>query len=204
MLNPAVLKPLWKSQTSKWQGLSEKHLNEIISITEEVTLKIFHRVSQQCALPARAASKLEGEILEFSRKSKQQALSALHVLCHKNANMALQTTNPDFQKRVRESQQCRFKQAIQRYSLGMPALDFIKQKDTNAPSAGLTAAAKEWAIVDIGSMGMLFNEMHPNGERAQNTEDEIHDILRAYYDVRSFKPPHVRIHTNIQPIDLYS
>lgn len=57
-------------------------------------------------------------------------------------------------------------------------------------AGGALKGCEKMAIVDEAHVQDLFNELHPNGARAQNVEDEIHDLLKAYYEVcLSFTSP---------------
>lgn len=183
MLNPAVLKPLWNTQTCKWQGFGDKHLEAIATVAESVALKIFHRVAKQYALPAHAVSKLESQILDRSRNSRSEATIALQKICQKNSMMAMQTNNDAFPTKLRLSRQERFISAMKRYRTIVPPINLLTQAEAAAVSPALSAACNDWVIVDATRLDILFNEVHPNGTRSQNTEDDIHDILKAYYDV---------------------
>lgn len=39
-------------------------------------------------------------------------------------------------------------------------------------------------IIKLEQLPLLFDQLHPHG-RSQNVEDDVHDILKAYYDVRN-------------------
>lgn len=39
----------------------------------------------------------------------------------------------------------------------------------------------DWVVIDGHRLEQLFDEVHPRATR--NTEDEIHDLLKAYYEV---------------------
>jgi hypothetical protein len=143
----------------------------------------------------RASSKIHDKILDFSKESESYIMEQLKTLCEKNATMALQTTNPDFINGVRAARLKRFQAALMRFRQSNSPRWHMAQLSTiqGFDSKGLQLAqtiTDEWAIIDGKNIESgataLFDEMHPNGKRSQNTEDEIHDILKAYYDVRPF------------------
>jgi len=183
MLNPAVLKPLWRAQTIKWEELGEKHLDTIVSMTKEVALKLFNMTSIKFGLTAGAKEKLETAILAFEETERKATMAKLHEECVRNNTMALQTTNPMFLATVSEARLQRFRQALARYQRVHPPKGFIAQTFGDVES---TIDYNTWAILDGSLTGIeaLFNEIHHHGSRSLNIEDEIHDILKAYYEVR--------------------
>ena len=188
MLNPAVLKPLWAKQTKKWREIAEDHLNTIISLATAVALRIFEYASNSVAITERAKSKLVGIITSFAETDKAKYMQQLHDLCHRNATMALQTVDPAYGVKIRAAQQQRFSFALGRFHVSHPPKNTLAQLLPGEGRAVLdTADATEvyrhWIIVHESHSTELFNEIHPHGARSQNIEDEIHDILRAYYDV---------------------
>lgn len=175
-------------QTSKWQQLGEAHLIKIIEITKSFAHNIFDHVAASQALPERAKRALKAIIDAFSETAKAESLIALRTLCKRHATKPLYTSDPKYLLNVRESQRLRFFQAIDRYTILYPSLNFIKEAES-APSPQITEASNGWAVVDLAHLDSLFDQIHPNGARTQNTQDEVHDILKAYYDVRSHLPP---------------
>jgi hypothetical protein len=184
MLNPAVLKPLWRKQTSKWRELSESHLNEIISLTTDVATNIFQDICNRVEIPAKTETELAHAITSFADQSTKLVMLQLDDLCKARANMALQTTDPRFLERVREARMLRFKAALERYKQSSPSGNhFPHAKDqANQVFSFNPEANQQLVVVDSNSIELLFNEMHPYGTRTQNTEDEIHDLLKAYYE----------------------
>lgn len=190
MLNPAVLRPLWRKQTSKWQDLSQKHLEQLVSLTTNVALKLFHQACLDVGTTDRVKNGLEVELLSFAESSRREVMNKLAQMIEKNQTMALQTHNPLFLLKVRESQAARFTAAIDRYRRACPPIGFLAGlvNEGGAPNVAIKEEGyADWAIVNKGHLEALFNELHPSGERKQNVEDEVHDLLKAYYDV-SFSP----------------
>jgi HD superfamily phosphohydrolase len=191
MLNPAVLKPLWRKQTSKWRELGEHHLNKIISLTADVATKIFEDICDRAEIPTKTKMTLADAITEFSEQSKKLVMLQLDDLCKARANMALQTTDPKFLERVREARMLRFKAALERYKKSSPAGNYVLQTKDQANQALSfdPEVNQQCMIVNSNSIELLFNEMHPYGTRTQNTEDEIHDLLKAYYEASPLPLP---------------
>jgi hypothetical protein len=191
MLNPAVLKPLWVKQTSKWQLLGEEHLKSLVGKTTDIAIRILSEATKDIDLTERTRQKLEKKISEDGARARINVLDQLEALYHKNTTQPLQTNNPKFEKNVNASRSKRFKGALERYRNANPASLFLGQLATREAMGGTDAEIYErWTIVDDDFATKLFNEIHPYGERAQNTQDEIHDLLKAYYDVR---PPSLRL-----------
>jgi hypothetical protein len=190
MLNPAVLKPLWVKQTSRWYAHGEAHLKELVSQTTDVAIKIFSEVTKVIEMSERTRHKLERVITGAGSQAREKVLIQLRDLCHQNATLALQTNNPQFEQRVNAARALRFRGALERYRKANPPDIFLAQLlsqgqgQSSAYNVPLNFNVNEqWAIVDSSSITKLFDEIHPYGERAQNTQDEIHDLLKAYYDV---------------------
>ena len=191
MLNPAVLKPLWVKQTSKWLSLGEDHLKDIVARTTDVAVRTFWVATQDIDITERTKLKLEQVISDFGAQERTRVLNQLHELCHKNATQALHTNDKHFGHNVNEARAKRFKGALERYRKANPPTLFLSRllsHDTPSFGAGPSFAAgpevyDRWTIVDDDYITKLFNEIHPYGEREQNTQEEIHDLLKAYYDV---------------------
>ncbi|TVY46890.1 Dynamin-A [Lachnellula occidentalis] len=184
MLNPAVLKPLLRKQTSKWQALGQEYLERLVTMTTNVALKIFEEACNNAGTTERTRAGLQERLLTLAEDSRKEVLQKLRSLCEKNANMALQTDTDDFLRKVRQAQMMRFINALQRYKTSNPSSNFVRSlnKDGSALATG-PESYENWAVVDEKSIGSLFNEIHYAGDRRENVEDEIHDLLKAYYEL---------------------
>lgn len=184
MLNPAVLKPLLRKQTSKWQSLGEDYLERLVTMTTNVSLKIFEKACLDAGTTERTKTGLQERLFAFSEDSRKEVLRKMHLLCEKNANMALQTDTDDFLGKVRQAQMMRFINALQRYKTSNPSAAFVRSLTTGGPALAAGPESYEnWAVVDEKSIGSLFNEIHYAGDGRENVEDEMHDLLRAYYEL---------------------
>lgn len=186
MLNPSVLRPLYRDQTAPWQKLAEKHLDQIITTTTDVSLELFNIAAENEGMTKSARQSFEAIIAKFEADKRKEATRELHLQCYRNANMALQTTDPKFLEAVHKARDMRFLQALTRYRLENPLLSDATTQIHNALSASAMASGAvvpEFIVITSDKITTLFNQLHPQG-RSQNIEDEIHDILRAYYEVR--------------------
>ncbi|TVY40800.1 Dynamin-A [Lachnellula subtilissima] len=184
MLNPAVLKPLLRKQTSKWQALGEEYLERLVTMTTDVSLKIFEKACMNVGTTERTRAGLQERLLALAEDSRKEVLQKMRSLCEKNASMALQTDTDDFLRKVRQAQMMRFINALQRYKTSNPLSTFVRSltKDGSTLATGPENYG-DWAVVDEKSIGSLFNEIHYAGDRRENVEDEIHDLLKAYYEL---------------------
>ncbi|KAH7360322.1 P-loop containing nucleoside triphosphate hydrolase protein [Rhexocercosporidium sp. MPI-PUGE-AT-0058] len=184
MTNPAVMKPLFAKQTSKWESFGQEYLEEVVEMSRKVSLRILDYVAKEMRIPDHTKSELKNTILEFEVSSRQVATQGIQHYCHKNKTSMMVTTNKLFEQKVKQAQTDRFMKALTRYRTINPPESFLPAlMDGDNPK--LTAKFKEvcpaWVIVDMVSMAKLFEEVHPRATR--NTEDEIHDLLKAYYEI---------------------
>jgi len=193
MVNPAVLKPLYRLQTQKWEGIAEKHLEKIVLTTTDVALRIFGIVSEQFGLTRRAKEQLQARILTFQENGMSTAMAKLRELCEHNRTMALQTTDDAFSTRIYDAKLQRFGLGFGRFRDAHPPQKYMAMLPGDVITKGglqVSNAFSAWVIVDKDNVSALFEEVHPQGRRSQmatqNIQDEIHDILEAYYMVSYF------------------
>lgn len=184
MSNPAVLKPLIRKQTSKWQKLGQAHLESIVKMSEEVAMKILAEVCKNLNAPAHTKNDLEEVIPSLKDHAEKEANEKLQTLCHELTTFPLQTTHEQFLKKITTAQHARFGGALERYQKVNPPDNFLLKLMANSDPDNLKTIPQvfgSWAIVDLTNIDDLFDQMHPRV--VQNTEDEIHDLLKAYYEV---------------------
>jgi uncharacterized protein (UPF0147 family) len=184
MSNPAVLKPLFRKQTSKWQKLGQDHLESIVKMSENVAMKILAEVCKHLNAPAFTRNDLEDVISSFKVHAEKQAIERLRTFCQEITTFPLQTSNTLFLEKVTQAQHARFRGALERYRKTNPADNFLLKLMASPDPSILKTIPQvfgSWAIVDLNNINDLFDRMHPRG--VQNTEDEIHDLLKAYYEV---------------------
>jgi hypothetical protein len=184
MSNPAVLKPLFRKQTSKWQRLGQDHLESIVRMSQEVAMEILDEVCKTLSVPIRTKNELEDVISGFKNEAEREATGRLRTFCQEITTFPLQTSNKLFLEKVTEAQHARFRGALERYRKTNPPDKFLLSLMVSSDPANLETIPQvfgSWAIVDLNNINDLFDQMHPRG--VQNTEDEIHDLLKAYYEV---------------------
>jgi hypothetical protein len=207
MMNPAIMKPLFQKQSSRWEGLGESHLNWVISKTTEVAIKIMDHICRQFSVPGGTRMELKEFISKFQDEARERAIEELKRFCPDTFfGFPLQTTNELFIQKVTSAQRLRFRAALARYQKKIPPTTFLvsllpDQNPTNI--ANIPSIFGSWAIIDLNDIDELFKQMHPRG--VQNMEDEIHDLLKAYYEgsnrslirIRSSTPhsPQPPVHT---------
>jgi hypothetical protein len=184
MSNPAVLKPLFRKQTGKWQKLGQHHLESIVKMSQDVAMEILGEVCEHFSVPTHTKNDLEDVIASLKNHAEREATERLSTFCHEITTFPLQTSNKLFLEKITEAQHSRFRGALERYQKKHPPDNFLLQLMQGQDPSNLKTIPQvfgSWAIVDINNIGDLFDQMHPRG--VQNTEDEIHDLLKAYYEV---------------------
>jgi hypothetical protein len=187
MTNPAVLKSLFIKQTSKWESVGQKYLEEVVRMSKEVVLLIFDYISSEFGIPDNTSGELKNTIDEFEAQARNNAILKLHEFCHKNSTFLLATTDENFKNKIKEAQCARFTAALMRYRLSNPPENFIPayvDKEEPKLLSKIEQVSKDWVIINSSSLNELFEQIHPRATR--NTEDEIHDLLKAYYEACLF------------------
>jgi hypothetical protein len=189
MINPSVLKPLMQKQAAKWPRIGEEYLNDLAMVTRNAILEIFNSVCAELGIDIHTVEVLK-EILEgFAAEGKSRAIKKLRQYWQEETNFHLQTVNPSFIANVQELQELRFKAALLRYRNAHSPKRLLATflgagGDLIGNSSYLEFHSKvyeDWIILDVNDVYEMFQEMHARGER--NTNDEIHDLLKAYYKV---------------------
>ncbi|TVY23382.1 Dynamin-A [Lachnellula hyalina] len=192
MVNPAILKPLVRKQTGKWQALGDEYLQRLVTMTTDVSLKILEKACMNAGTTEKTRAGLQERILTLAEDSRKEVLQKMRSLCGNQdpqnkdplKSKPLQTNTDDFLGKVRQAQMMRFINALQRYRTSNPSSTFVSSLIKNGSALATGPESYEnWAVVDENSIGSLFNEIHYAGDRRENVEDEIHDLLKAYYEI---------------------
>ncbi|KFZ14601.1 hypothetical protein V502_06004 [Pseudogymnoascus sp. VKM F-4520 (FW-2644)] len=185
MTNPKVLKPLFNMQTSKWEELGSSYLTDVMLTSVDVSVGILDYVLKDMGASDNTKSELMNIVLEFEDQARGIVFQKLRTFFHDKSKFPLQTNDESFGEKVKKAQQLRFKAALERYQRKHKPEQFLLSLLPNKDPLGLSQAPlavyQSWAIVDVNEIGDLLEEIHPRG--AQNTEDEIHDLLKAYYEI---------------------
>ncbi len=198
MVNPVVLKPLMQKQASKWPILAKDHLENLAHITEDAVLEIMGHIKDEMRIPDYTRIRLETIVHEFAAAARKRAFEELAKIWYRESTFPLSTNNPEFIANVKNAQLLRFGAAINRYMKSFPPAPFIASLTGEQDPSLLKEISpifKDWAIITPDTLDMLFGEMHLRN--SNNTEDEIHDLLRAYYEV--YQTPFLFILLSILP-----
>ena len=182
-MNPDVLPILFHKQARKWRRISESHFDNITKIAYNATWQVLDAV---CKDPL-TKKKITSCIREVTARSKDRFLALLSQRVDHILSRHLQTNNPAFEQKVSEARKKRFQAALERYKLSKIRQTFENAPFGNAPFGKAipnTNGSDEDAnrlIIDMRDVGALFAELHMSN--SQNLEDEVHDTLKAYYEI---------------------
>ena len=173
-MNPDVLPILFHKQARKWRGISESHFDKITTIAYNATWQVLDAV---CKDPL-TKTKITSRIREVTVRSKDRFLALLSQRVDHILSRHLQTNNPAFEQKVSEARKKRFHAALERYRLSK----------TRPPKASSNTSISDGSdedddrlVIDMRDAGDLFTELHMSN--SQNLEDEVHDTLKAYYEI---------------------
>ena len=171
-LNPDVLPILFHKQVRKWSEISEKHFLNVRTVTINALVEILRSICPDLL----TQQHIEHLIKDTNQQSKKRSMSQLSDRINSILTKHLQTSNPAFEQKIGEARRARFHAAIERYksstltSFGIPAGG---SHDLNRDDNVL--------VIDMRDTTALFAELHMSN--SQNLEDEVHDILQAYYEI---------------------
>ncbi|OBT42407.1 hypothetical protein VE00_06005 [Pseudogymnoascus sp. WSF 3629] len=155
-----------------------------VKMSKNVALLILDYVFSEFAVPNHTTSELKSTIDEFETQALHGATLKLRNICHRNSTYPLVTTDDNFKNKIKEAQSARFFAAITRYREKNPPASFIQAyagEEVPKLVPEMLKMTNDWVVIDGQRLEQLFDEVHPRATR--NTEDEIHDLLKAYYEV---------------------
>ena len=165
--NPDILPILFRKQAHKWEGIARAHF---IDVAEQVRKICFAVIEEQCKDFA-VRTRIQATIREADEQCRRKGLTNLSNRILAMRTRHLQTNNPDFERKVAESRRFRFQSALYRYKYLRPTK--VQLKDASE--------GQNFLIVDMRELDSFFDEVHMTNSR--NLENEIHDILKAYYEI---------------------
>ena len=183
-MNPDVLPILFHKQAHKWRGIAESHFDHITTIADSATGQVLDAV---CKDPL-TRNKIASCIREVTARSKGRFLALLSQRVDHILSRHLQTNNPAFEQKVTEARKRRFRAALERYKLWKSRKAFVKPlyfgnghdgSDEESPTGNDEDDNR--LVIDMRDVGALFAELHISN--SQNLEDEVHDSLKAYYEI---------------------
>ena len=167
-LNPSVLSILFHKQAQRWRVLSKDHFASVRAAANHAVLSVLKTVCKDQNIRQRIEDSIyKASMREGERRSKQLAEHVDNLL-----TKHLQTSNEAFAEKVKASRMTRFHAAVERYRQSHQQV--IVQEDGNIGFG-------DRLEIDMRDTAALFGELHMSNQ--QNLEDEIHDILKAYYEI---------------------
>jgi len=176
-LNPDVLPSLFHKQARKWKQISEGHFLKIRTLAVHALIQMSKSV---CADPL-TQRLIEDLIKAANQQGKKGGLIRLSDHVNNILSKHLQTNNPAFEQKVDEARRMRFHAAIERYRSSRGSQP--KPLSTNGASVESDGRDydNQFLVIDMRDTAALFAELHISN--SQNLEDEVHDTLRAYYEI---------------------
>ncbi|KAK0509887.1 hypothetical protein JMJ35_007281 [Cladonia borealis] len=183
-MNPDVLPILFHKQARQWRGIAESHFDHITTIADNATGQVLDAV---CKDPL-TKKKITSCIREVTARSKGRFLALLSQRVDHILSRHLQTNNPAFEQKVTEARKRRFRAALERYKSRKSDRAFVKaflkthgHDRSDVGSIPDDDEDPNRLIIDMRDVGALFAELHMSN--SQNLEDEVHDTLKAYYEI---------------------
>lgn len=121
-----------------------------------------------------ARAQITSVIQAANEKGRTRGLEQLSQRLKQVLSGHLQTSNPAFEQKVREARLLRFQGAVERYRLSKtPSTSNLLEVLPDSPGTEFT--------IDMRDTASLVAELHISN--SQNLEDEIHNTLKAYYEI---------------------
>ncbi|KAL2054121.1 hypothetical protein ABVK25_005660 [Lepraria finkii] len=177
-MNPDVLPILFHKQARKWRSISESHFENVTILTFKVVCDV---LKSECKDPHTSAI-IESLIEKANKHSRDRFLALLSQRMDDVLSRHLQTNNPAFEQKVTEARKKRFHAALERYKKAKNLL--VTPANQGWPpnvNSSTSPADENQLVIDMRDTGLLFAELHMSN--SQNLEDEIHDTLKAYYEI---------------------
>ena len=196
-LNPDIFPILFHRQASKWASMSQHHFSRVAACT----LTVIKEIIQMNCGDEKVRQRLYDLVDGASRQTQSDGLVQLEKHLKVIFSRHLQTNNHTFEANVQEARRLRFQAALKRYhhkdmaktldaeatqpiSILVPngrsivTPPFVSQSSS---TQGNLQTTPEVLVIDMRDTEALFNELHMSNQK--NLELEIHDILKAYYEV---------------------
>ena len=167
-MNPDVLPILFHKQAGKWREISESHFKKVSTIAYSATSQALDAV---CKDPI-TRKKIMSLTSEVTLRSKDRFCALLSQRVDHILSRHLQTNNPAFEQKVSEARKRRFQAALERYK---------SSKKPKTLFSNATEDDSDQLVIDMRDVDALFAELHMSN--SQNLEDEVHDTLKAYYEI---------------------
>lgn len=166
-LNPDVLPALFHRQIVKWKDLATSHFS---MTTKTVGTALKDAIKTACESDDVVAQKIRAEVCQAQIAAEIRGLLRIRQRVDEISSRHLQTQNPLFEEQIRKARLARFTAALKRYR--SMTLNSIRQDGY---------IADDQMVIDMRNVTALFDKIHMSN--AQNLEDDIHDILKSYYEL---------------------
>ena len=167
-INPDILPILFREQSRNWGGIAKNHFTDLAVQVESICISILEETCEE----ENVRRKIRAKILAANKECMERGEASLARRITELQNRHLQTHNPDFERKVAEAKRLRFCTALERYRTSS-ALNMVFEKETQM--------RESLVVVDLSDTDSLFKELHMSN--ARNLENEIHDTLKAYYEI---------------------
>ena len=169
-LNPDVLPMLFHQQANKWGGIAEKHFLTV----EHSTVRALNAILNNISCDQTTKTKIWPRIVEAGNAREAEKLESLRERFRNIKSRHLQTSNVAFEEKVAQARYLRFQAALDRYRIS-------KKSSKGLFGSNQSADTDLQFVVDMRDTAALFAELHMSNSR--NLENEIHDTLKAYYEI---------------------
>ena len=166
-LNPDVLPALFHRQIAKWQDLATSHFSKT---TKTVGIALKEAIEMACKGDDVVAQRIRAQVWQAESAAEARGLLQIRQRVDEITSRHLQTQNPIFEEQIRKARLARFTAALKRY-----------RSMTQHPIHQNGNTTEEQVVIDLRNVTALFNQIHMSS--AQNLEDDIHDILKSYYEL---------------------
>ena len=166
-LNPDVLPALFHRQIAKWKDLATSHFSKT---TKTVGIALKEAIEIACKGDDVVAQRVRAQVWQAESAAEAHGLLQIRQRVDEITSRHLQTQNPIFEEQIRKARLARFTAALKRY-----------RSMTQHPIQQNGNTTDEQVLIDLRNVTALFNQIHMSS--AQNLEDDIHDILKSYYEL---------------------
>lgn len=175
ILNPDVLPVLFHKQIEKWESISETHFQKVSEFTVSIMKKMLESICFDSLIRERLEKAIDHANEIVTGEGQQKLFARLQDLSARH----LQTNNPAFEVKIRDARFSRFNAALERYALAHSQP--VETEPENGESGSFLIKFDRKVTIKMTETASLFAELHMSNSR--NLEDEIHDVLKAYYEI---------------------
>ncbi len=183
MVHPEVIRRLYEMQTQKWEQMAEEHVRTVANGVSVGTRKLLEVVCPSEGATALLHNELQQIITTFHDRALAKALATLNTYSQADRTKTPQTTNPDFEHRLRLLQSLRVTKTYVRVrDIYQSKLEEVYNRMNQLVSNGEFLQTRAALTVAEDLSGFILDEFHSSA--LKNTVHDVHDILKVYYKVR--------------------